>query len=491
MLASPADRQRALIDSGMVAGVDIAEAMAEQKAWAARPISKRLRVLKQARHLLATRVDVLCAAIPSSLPRSDADTMVAEILPLLEACKFLEREAEPILRVKRLGRRGLPFWLGGIDAKVHRVALGRVLVIGPGNYPLFLPGVQALQALAVGNAVVWKPGNGGRAVAEIFAGAMKEAGLPDGLLRITDETVEAAEHAISAGVDKVFFTGSAAAGKMLLQRLAETLTPCVAELSGCDAVVILPSADVARVVKALAFGMRLNGSSTCMAPRRLMLVSLSPEQRNKIIEELVGAFSTIEGVDLPFSVAKQLDALLQAAIGDGAHLNGRFSQPQQPLLVTNVRPAMAIAQADIFAPLLTVIEVNDEIELLSAMDVCPYALTTSIFGEERHAQSLASQITAGTVLVNDLIVPTADPRVPFGGRKQSGFAVTRGAEGLLEMTAVKVISVRRTGSTRQFEVTGEAHADLFEGMIHASHAATWKDRIPGLRRMIAAGRKLR
>ncbi len=491
MPAASADHQRLVFDSGMVAGVDIAEAIAKQKVWGSRPVSGRLHVLKQARHLLAMRVDALCASMPSSLARTHADTMVAEVMPLLESCRFLERAAEDALRVKRLGRRGLPFWLSGIDAEIHRAPLGRVLIVAPGNYPLFLPGVQVFQALAAGNAAVWKPGAGGRPVAEIFAAAMQQAGLPDGLLRITEETVQAAERVISEGVDKVFFTGSAATGTTLLRTLAETRTPCVAELSGCDAVVVLATADMARVVKALAFGMRLNGSSTCMAPRRLMLAGLAAGQRTALVEELLEAFAKIAGVNLPVRIAQQLDALLQAAVGVGAQVHGRFSQPQQPLLVTNVRPDMAIAQADIFAPLLTVLEVRDKAELLAAMDACPYALTASIFGEEKQARSLASQITAGTIMVNDLIVPTADPRVPFGGRKQSGFGVTRGIEGLLEMTAVKVVSVRKGSSTQHFEATGEVHGALFMGMIQTSHAATWTERIRGVRQMIAAARKLR
>jgi hypothetical protein len=125
------------------------------------------------------------------------------------------------------------------------------------------------------------------------------------------------------------------------------------------------------------------------------------------------------------------------------------------------------------------------------MDACPYALTAAVFGDEQPARELAAKIVAGTVLVNDLIVPTADPRVPFGGRRQSGFGVTRGGEGLLEMTAVKVVSVRKGHSTRHFEATGESHAALFEAVIRASHGETWKERWQGMRQAIATGRKLR
>jgi aldehyde dehydrogenase (NAD+) len=339
--------------------------------------------------------------------------------------------------------------------------------------------------------MVWKPGAGGRAVAEVFAEAMTEAGLPAGLLQVTDETIAAAEQAIDVGVDKVFFTGSTATAKVLLRRLAESLTPCVAELSGCDAVIVLPSVDLERVVKALSFGMRLNGSATCMAPRRVLLLDASIARRAELIERLSAELDQMDGVRLGDGVGQRLRELIEDAAANGAYVHGQCASIQRPILVTDVRPEMAIAQAGIFAPLLMLIDVQTEAELLAAMDACSYALTAAIFGDEREARALAQKITAGTVLVNDLVVPTADPRVPFGGRRQSGSGVTRGAEGLLEMTAVKVVSVRKNSATRHYDATGPAHEALFEAVIQATNAGAWRERLRGVRRAIAAGWKLR
>ncbi len=440
---------------------------------------------------MAEMSDLFAAAISPELARTAADTMVAELLPLLEACRFLEREAARILAVRRLGRRGLPLWLAGVDAQVQRVALGKVLVIGPANYPLFLPGVQTLQALAAGNAVVWKPGHGGKPVAALVADALSAAGLPRELLRVTEESIAAGQAEIDADADKVFFTGSARTGRALSRQLAETTTPCVMELSGCDAVIVLPSADWNRVVKALAFGMRLNGSATCMAPRRLFLLGAAPEQRERMMRQLLPAWDQIEGIQLPERIQRQLRELLDEAAEKGATIHGELASEQRPILITNVNSAMQIARADIFAPLLMVMAASDEAAVLEAIADCPYALTATVFGEEREARALAQKITAGTVLVNDLIVPTADPRVPFGGRRASGFGVTRGAEGLLEMTAIKVVSVRRGPGTRHFEATAQKHEALFRGLMVASHADSWRERWRGVRQVIAAARKLK
>lgn len=462
-----------------------------QRSWAARSMRQRLEVIRTARHIMAGMGPDFAMAIASELSRTEADTMVAELLPLLSACRFLEQNAIKILRPKRLGLAGRPFWLAGLKSEVHRVPFGDVLLICPYNYPLLLPGVQALQAFVAGNAVIWKPGRGGLEIANLFAKAMEKGGLPHGLLRVTGESIEAGQAAIAAGVDKVFFTGSAAAGRSILRSLAESLTPCVMELSGCDAVVVLPGADLDRVARALAFGMRLNGSATCMAPRRVLLVNMGTSQRVQFFDCLQRELAVVPEIKLPESTHEHLQHLLDQATAAGATVHGDASSREvRPIVVLDGEPGMQLASADIFAPVLMVM-VTKAGETEGVLSASPLALTTSIFGPEREAQKLAEIVTAGTVLINDVIVPTADPRLPFGGRRGSGFGVTRGSEGLLEMTAVKVISTRRGKRTRHYEPTEKVHADLFNGAIVTAHAGTWQRRWKGLREAVRAASRMK
>ena len=463
-----------------------------QTRWAASPIRNRLQCLKRARHILARHADDLAAAISREFARTPADTLVAEVLPLLEACRFLELQAGRLLSTRKLGRAGRPLWLTGVDSEVRRVPFGHILVIGPANYPLFLPGVQTMQALAAGNAVTWKPGRGGAAVARLCAQALYQSGLPRDLLTITEDTVEAADRALALKPDKVVFTGSGATGRVLLRRLAETATPSVMELSGCDAVLVLPSADLRRTARALTFGMRLNGSATCMAPRRLILAGLLQHQRAELLRLLQQQFSTIPAISISAAVEQQLAGLLDNAQSLGGEIVGSLhSRTLQPLLVLNGLPEMALAQADLFAPVLTIFESASLDEAIALENASELSLTTCIFGEdEQEAMDLATRLSAPTILINDLIVPTADPRLPFGGRHASGFGVTRGAEGLLEMTTVKVVSVRRNRDTRQYDATDARHGSLFAGLITARHSGSLSTRWSGLRRLVAAARTL-
>ena len=103
---------------------------------------------------------------------------------------------------------------------------------------------------------------------------------------------------------------------------------------------------------------------------------------------------------------------------------------------------MELLQHDIFAPWLALVRVPDMFTAIEQGQRCPYALGVSIFGPLDKARALTRSVTAGSVCINDVIVPTADPRLPFGGSGRSGFGRTRGADGLLEMKAAKSVSVR-------------------------------------------------
>jgi acyl-CoA reductase-like NAD-dependent aldehyde dehydrogenase len=486
----------AMLEPATVAAPPTALPNPAQVVWGATPVFQRLLILKRARHTLAERAEQLVDAISPTLHRTRADSYAAEILPLLSACRFLEEEAARILKPRRLGKKGLPFWLSGIDATVTRVPLGTILLIAPYNYPLFLPGVQALQALAAGNAVVWKPGRNGRNVADAFAAALTAAGLPAGLLRVTDDSVDDGLHEIAAHPDKIVFTGSAHAGRTILALAAQLLIPVTAELSGCDAVIALPSADPNTLIDALVFGMTLNGSATCMAPRRLFLVG-HPVAHQAILTRLQQRFQALDGIELPAATRDHLTSLIAEAESHGATLHGNAGAILlKPLLILNASPDLAIAQADVFAPILTVFTAANTDEVIEANLLCPFGLTAAIFGAEPEARALADRLNVGSVLLNDLIVPTADPRVPFGGRRASGFGVTRGAEGLLEMTAPRVISARPVSrnpgkSTRHFQPTGPAHEQLFRAAVRMTHSGTLSQRFRGFRDLIAAAKNLK
>jgi aldehyde dehydrogenase (NAD+) len=433
--------------------------------------------------------------MPATLARNHADTLGAEIMPLLDACKFLELEAEEVLQPQRLGRHRLPLWHYGLHSEVHRDPLGVVLVIAPSNYPLFLAGVQALQSLVVGNGCIWKPAAGCEGVAHAMRNCLLDAGLDPQLLWVTDSSVETARKLLDADVDKVFLTGSVATAQSVLGQLAAKGTPTVMELSGCDAVFVLPGADLTRVAQAIAFGTRLNGSATCMAPRRILV----PRAMAQDLEsQLTPCLRDIDAVTVNARTSALLEALVEDAQFKGAHLalDGRIHSGEsggrtQPVLLANADETMLAARTDIFAPILALMPFDDLEAALKMYAACPFALSVAIFGPVQPARALSERILAGTVVLNDMIAPTVDPRVPFGGRRASGHGVTRGREGLLEMTAPKVVLTRSGKYRFHYEKTTGDHLEMFAGMIRGVHGEGWRNRGRGWMRAIRAGMRMK
>ena len=402
----------------------LVKARQASREWASVPLATRLSVIARTRAAIAKHAESLAATIA----RPAADTLAAEVLPLAEAARFLVRAAPRLLATKRL--RGGPLWLFGVRQEVRREPRGAVLILAPGNYPLFLPGTQALQALAAGNAACVKPAPGCAAPMLLLARLLEAAGLPEGVLQILPE--DGGPAASRAGFDYVVLTGSAETGIEVARAVAETLTPATMELSGVDAAFILPGADLAIAAASLAYGLRLNGGATCIAPRRVFVPrSMEADLLSRLLAQLPPP------VVVPARAAQRLAALVAQAESAGARVAAR-----NPTVLAGAAPDLPLLQQDVFAPWLALVPVEDAAAALAAADLCPYALGASIFGPPAAAHAMAARVRAGSVCVNDLIVPTADPRLPFGGRGRSGFGVTRGAEGLLEMTAIKTVSVR-------------------------------------------------
>jgi acyl-CoA reductase-like NAD-dependent aldehyde dehydrogenase len=362
-----------------------------------------------------------------------------EVLPLLDAMRFLERRAARTLRIRRADPSDRPLWLRGVAATIEPAPLGAVLVIAPGNYPLFVAGVQAVQALVAGNAVIVKPAPGERACLAALRGAFMLAGLSDTLFQLTDDSTETAEKLVSAGPDKILLTGSSATGRNVLRVAAETLTPTVMELSGNDVAIVLNGANPVRAADAIVFAFALNSSHSCIAPRRLFVEHGIADAFVAALEERLATLGAMP-VDAR-TRARLLPLLSQAASGGAtwsANVDAR-AETMPPLLIRGAPDDSALHGADLFAPVLSLRVVDAWPEATHLANTQPHALGASVFGPRAEAGKVAAALDVGLVTINDAVVATADPRVPFGGRRQSGFGVTRGLEGLLELTHPKVV----------------------------------------------------
>ncbi len=486
-LTQPASLEQAVLSQGQ-------QTRAAQQEWAKRTLRERLAILTALRLHIARHPRRLAATID----RKDvAESLAAEVLPLLDACRFLEQEAPRILKEVAISHRTRPRWLWGTSVTVRREPLGVVLVIGPGNYPLMLPGIQILQALAAGNSVLVKPAPHGTAAMECLRRMAEAAGLPTGVLQILPEAPAAATAAIRHGVDKVFLTGSATTGQAVSRELAESTTPAVMELSGCDAVFVLDDADPELVTDCLLFGLTFNNSQTCMAPRRVFATDrmtdvLIPLLLQKLRRREAQAWRPTAVPSSQRAVQHAADLIAEATASGAELVSGTISQGesgsalQGVAILDRVTADMAVARTDLFAPVISFLRVTSEEQAVREHARCPYALSAAVFGSVNRCQDFARRISVGCVVINDMIVPTADPRVPFGGRGQSGYGVSRGAAGLLEMTQIKAIVTTRRGFKPHLQSPTPADADLLEQLIRVEHSTGAFSLLSALPRLIRA-----
>ncbi|MEI8135208.1 MAG: aldehyde dehydrogenase family protein [bacterium] len=472
---------------------------AAQREWAQTPISHRLRFVRKLRSSLAEHALELAECSGALRNRPVLETLTAEVVPLAQACKFLEREAAKILRTRRVGSRGRPLWLSGVRSQISRDPFGVILIIGPGNYPLFLPGVQMIQALVAGNAVVVKPGVGGYDMACYLANLIVQSGVNPHLVVILPESVESAETAIAQRPDKVLFTGSATTGKKILAQLAPLLIPSTMELSGCDPVIILEDADLGLAAKAIAFGLLLNGGATCLAPRRVIVTAARVDEfitiLNKELDERMAqnSFSDSNSNQLVTSLTKDLTSTLQSLVADAVSRGAEvisgsiYSEGilKAPLILRDVEPQSLLLKEDLFLPVLAIVKVATESDAIRMANECPYALGASIFSRDESAtQRVGNKILTGVITINDIIIPTADARLPFGGRKNSGFGVTRGAEGLLELTTPKVTTITKQNFRPAYEQPLHGDENLFLCYLSIVHSARFSLKVSGLVRLM-------
>jgi acyl-CoA reductase-like NAD-dependent aldehyde dehydrogenase len=447
-----------------------------QQGWNDTPTAKRRRIISRFRVLLAQNAQNLAIAICAGTSRQPAEAVLAEILPLAEGCRFLEKRSKKLLAPVRLSAVGRPGWLVGSTAQIVREPYGIVLVLAPFNYPLFLPGVQALHALAAGNAVIVKPGSGGSGIITQMASLLNQAGLPPHLFTVTGESVETGKELLTGDIDKVVLTGSAETGAKVLCALAERAIPATIELSGNDAVIVLPTAETKLVADAMAYGLRLNGSQTCIAPRRVIVVGDSTQ---KVTSAILQRVDHIPPAQIPEPVAARVQTLVTGAKNGGAEILCGSADPNRftPFVVRYVSPNSELLETELFAPVISIVHVRDDVEAIALANASPFGLGASIFGDPIQARAIAGRLDTGFVTINDMIVQTADPRTPFGGRKRSGFGVTRGAEGLLAMTRPKTIFLRKGKFRPHLNALTPDDLDAYSNLLIAMHSRGFTQRL--------------
>lgn len=341
---------------------------------------------------------------------------------------------------------------------VTREPLGVIGAVVPWNYPLIISAWKVAPALAAGNSVVLKPAEDASLSAIRMAQLALEAGVPAGVFNVvTGLGAEAGKALGLSAVDKITFTGSPAVGRMFQGYAAESNGKQVAlELGGKSPHLVFEDvADISAAASAITWGIFYNAGQTCHGGSRLLVHKSIKE---KLLAEIVkqgNEFVLGDPMDPRTQVSaivneKQLNRIkhyLDIAKQENLNvvLGGSTEAPEanlkdgyfvQPTVIDGVSPKSAIAQEEIFGPVLAVITFESEEEAVKIANDTEYGLAASVWTSNvTRAHKVARSMRAGTVWINTFDV--ADIIVPFGGFKNSGFGRDRSLHALDSYTGLK------------------------------------------------------
>lgn len=341
------------------------------------------------------------------------------------------------------------------DARKSVITFEPIGVIGsimPWNFPYWQALRFAAPSLMVGNTIVLKPASATMQCGIEIEKTFRRTGIPEGVFQTLIGDSSIAEVLIDSDINAVTFTGSVPVGAKVAQRATSQLKKTVLELGGSDPFIVCEDADIEKAVDGAVKGRFINCGQSCIASKRFIVVR---KIANVFIEKFVQKTEKLnvgdplsDDTDLgPLVNGKSLnnmESLVTESVKEGAEVmtGGKRVNSKgffyRPTIVKNVSPSMRIASEEVFGPIAPVIVVEDENEAMNTANSSKYGLGASIWTQDLDkAEKLSRAIESGIVTVNNVVI--SDPRVPFGGIKNSGFGREMSRYGMLEFVNIKSI----------------------------------------------------
>jgi len=402
--------------------------------WANTPFATRATVLDRAAALLTDHADAWGAELAWEEGKTRAEG-IGEVRRAAEILRFYASEAlRPVGEVYASPRAGEQIQV------VHK-PVGVVAVITPFNFPIAIPAWKIAPALAYGNPVVWKPASTVPLLAGRLAEALVRAGLPAGVLNLLIGDGELGGRLVEhPGVDAVTFTGSTAVGRRLIQRCGVLARPIQTEMGGKNAAAVLSDANLDFAADQVAAGAFRSTGQKCTATSRLIV---SDDVADDFLRRLARRVSALRvgdpldpqsqmgpvvSIDARDTVRRAVTAGLarpgvRLVAGGGAFDDGdqRSTGAFLPPTVVEVDGEDELWRDELFGPVLTVRRAADDRQALALINDSEFGLAAAVFTDSLRSTTAAIQTLDVGVLHINSETAGADPHVPFGGAKASGF----------------------------------------------------------------------
>ena len=418
------------------------------RAWRRTSFEERAALLRRMAALLRERADEYARLMAEEMGKPLADGR-AEVEKCAWCCEYYAEHGAAFLAPE-------PVETDASKSYVAFEPLGVVLAVMPWNFPFWQLFRFLAPALMAGNGALLKHASNVPGCALAIEALVHEAGCPRDLFRallIGSKQVGAlvAHPKIAA----VTLTGSTPAGRAVAEQAGAALKKCVLELGGSDPYLILDDADLDEAAATCASARLINGGQSCIAAKRFIVV----ESVRRRFETLFVSRMRAARMGDPFDPETTLGPQARAELRDELHgqversveagarllLGGTIPEGPgafyPPTVLTDVGPGMAAYEEELFGPVAAIIPVADEAEAIRVANDTSFGLGAAIFTRDlARAERLAAEIEAGSVFINGNV--KSDPRLPFGGIKESGYGRELSLYGIREFVNVKTVWVK-------------------------------------------------
>lgn len=417
--------------------------------WSVLNIDERGHHVKALALLLKQQLVLLSQQISNEMGKPIMQS-IAEIEKCIYLCEHYAMEA-----VHYLKSRTIP--IEKRETTVSCEPLGVIFGIMPWNFPFWQVFRFAIPTLMAGNVVIFKHAPNTTGVGESIARLSLEAGFPAYVWQHLIISNESAKDVITDDkVAALSFTGSEKTGRQVGAYAAASLKKSVLELGGNDPYIIFADADIALAAQSVISSRLNNCGQVCIAAKRVFVLESIYDAFVQQCVQLAANYFMGKPLDSttqlgPMARKDLRDTLhqqVQESIEKGAQLLSGGVIPSQKgyyypvTFLTDVKPGMPAFDDELFGPVLVLIKCQNDKEAIALANQSRYGLSAALFSKNTaYAKEVALQIKVGTCFINGMVA--SDPRVPFGGIKQSGFGRELSQEGILEFVNVKTIAVNQ------------------------------------------------
>lgn len=424
-----------------------------QRGWASLSPRQRAAFVFRASDYILDNTQRLVQIIHEENGKPRVEALSHELISALGAIKWVCTRGPKLLKPKPISMSVLKHK----KSTIHYIPYGVIGIIAPWNFPLSIPFGEVVTALIAGNAVILKPSEILPRIGRMIKDIVDAMNLPAGVFQLVEGGPEVGKALVASVTDKIIFTGSSRVGQQVMHACVDQFKPYSMELGGKDAMVVFEDADIDAATSAALWGSMANAGQACSSVERIYVHRTIAKPFKEMFLKKIGSLRLAHGDGYntdqgKITLPKQKDVydrhLTDAREHGNILMGGKFSEDRTQIIPTVVMgdKSLLVAQEESFGAMVYLDEFQTRQEAIDKANNNPYGLLASVWSRNRtYAQSVAKELTVGSVLINEVLYTHGLFETPWGGRKASGWGHVHGELGLMEMVYPLHIHADRFG----------------------------------------------